>query len=556
MAVTQLRNESLVHDGTHAGGYAPDWRLPRWRGNIGVNRHWILYGLGLFIIGATLVPVLYLMMRALGAGTDGIDYLMRPRTMSIITNSLQLMIACTLSATLIGVPFAWLTARTDLPLRRFWLVVGLLTMVIPSYLGAVTFIEAFGPRGMLQSLLEPFGVTRLPDIYGFTGAWLAITLFTYPYVVLPVRAALLNMDPALEEAGRSLGLGRWRTFWRITLPQLRPALAAGMLLTALYTLSDFGAVAMMRFNAFTRAIYLNYNNSFNAERGAILALVLVLLTLGLLVLERRISSNVRNYRAGTGCVRPLQVVKLGAWRVPSLLFVGTLVFVGVGVPMLVMLSWLTGRVMVTTIEVSMTEMVMNTVGVSLLAALVIGVLAIPLGLLAVRVNTRLSRWLVGMSYLGNVLPGIVVGLALVYFGVRHLPSLYQTIPLLIMGYAITFLPFSVGATRSALTQVSPRLEEAARSLGCRGWQIAWRITFPLVRTGVIGGMALVFLSVMKELPTTLILAPIGFRTLSTRIWSVHEEAMYVLIGMPGLVLIMTSGIALWLILKRDTRTQG
>lgn len=543
-----------VHPATRTTTYLPDWAasLPDLR----LPRLPLLHIISGVIVLMILLPVAYLFMTALGSGQSGLDYLMRERTLRIFTNSLTLMIAVTASAALIGIPFAWLTARTDLPWRRFWLVAGLLTMVIPSYLGAVAYIAAFGPRGMLQTALEPLGVDRLPPIYGFFGAWLSITLFTYPYVVLPVRAALLGVDPALEESARSLGLNRWKVFMRVTLPQLRPALAAGMLLTALYTLSDFGAVAMMRYNAFTRAIYLNYTSSFNNERAAILALALVLLVVMLLALERRISAIRRNYRVGTGAQRQVQPVKLGRWRIPALIFCGTLVSVGVGIPVLVMLWWLTGRVMVSTIEVDMVRLTMNTVGVSLLAALVIGFMALPLGIIAVRATNRATRWLVGASYIGNVLPGIIVGLTLVYFGIRYLPGLYQTIPLLIMGYAIQFLPFSVGATRSAMTQVNPRLEEAARSLGCAPWRVALRVTMPLVRTGVIGGMALVFLSVMKELPTTLILSPIGFRTLSTRIWSVHNEAMFVLIGVPGLILIAVSGLSLWLILRRDHRTAG
>jgi iron(III) transport system permease protein len=527
--------------------FLPDLQLPRIP---------LLKLISVAIIAVILLPVVYLVLRGVGAGQDGIEYVLRERTLTIVGNSLLLVVTVTFSAALLGVPFAWLTARTDLPLRRFWLIAGLLTMVIPSYLGAVTFIAVLGPKGVLQTVLEPLGVERLPSIYGFVGAWLSITLFTYPYVVLPVRAALLGVDPALEESARSLGMNRWQTFMRVVLPQLRPALAAGMLFTALYTLSDFGAVAMMRFNAFTRAIYLNYTSSFNAERAAILALVLVALTFGLLAMSRRVAASTRNYRIGTGAQRRLQTVRLGRWRIPALVFCGTLVGIGVGIPVLVMLWWLTGRTMIPTIEINTMEMVTNTIGVSFLAAVVIGLAAMPLGVLAVRSSSRLSRWLVGASYLGNVLPGIVIGLALVYFGVRYLPGLYQTIPLLIMGYMIQFLPFSVGATRSALTQVNPCCEEAARSLGCRPWQVTRRVTMPLARTGLIGGMALVFLSVMKELPTTLILAPIGFRTLSTRIWSVHNEAMFVLIGVPGLLLIAISGLSLWLILRRDHRTAG
>ncbi|RMG88591.1 MAG: iron ABC transporter permease, partial [Chloroflexi bacterium] len=270
----------------------------RWRLS-GMHINWLQI-LTVLIVSVVLLPIAYLIIRAAGAGEEGIAYLLKERTLRIVWNSLTLVLSVTLSAAVIGVPFAWLTSRTNLPFRRMWLILGLLPMVIPSYLGAVTFIAAFGPKGMLQGLLEPLGVQRLPEIYGFFGAWVVLTLFTYPYVALTVRAALLQNDPALEEAARSMGLSRWQVFWRVTLPQLRPALAAGMLLTALYTLSDFGAVAMMRYNAFTRAIYLQYNSSFNRERAALLALVLVVVTIALLFLQRKLQNTKHNYRIGTG----------------------------------------------------------------------------------------------------------------------------------------------------------------------------------------------------------------------------------------------------------------
>lgn len=507
---------------------------------------------GVVIALLMLLPLAYLLLRAADAGPAGIEYLLRERTFDILINSLVLVVTVTGASVLIGVPFAWLTARTDLPHRRVWLVVGLLTMVIPSYLGAVTYVAMFGPKGMLQGWLEALiGLERLPDIRGWFGAWLSITLMTYPFVVLPVRAALLNVDPALEEAARSLGKSRWQVFWQVTLPQLRPALAAGALVTALYTLSDFGAVAIMRYNAFTRAIYLQYTSSFDRERAALLALVLIALTVALIYMEHRAAAQGRNYRIGTGARRQLKTIRLGRWRWPALAFCGALVSIGVLVPMGVLLAWLFGRVRAESLPVDMSELTLNTVGVSGMAAVVVAFAAVPLALLAARSNTRLSRWLVGLSYTGNALPGIVISLALVFFAANYLPAWYQTMPLLILGYAVRFLPFSVGATRSALTQINPRLEEAGRCLGLRPWQVTLKVTIPLARAGIIAGAALVFLSVMKELPTTLVLAPIGLRTLATRIWSVHTEAMLSLIGEPGLLLMVFSAVGLAIMLWRD-----
>ena len=515
-----------------------------------VGNRQIAQAVSLAVVAVVMLPVAYLVIGAFSAGQEGINYVLKTRTLLIIANSIALMLVSTLCATAIGVPFAWLTGRCDLPGRRFWLVLGLAAMVMPSYLTAVTYSEAFGPKGILQSLLEPFGVDRLPGIKGFIGATLTVTFVTFPYIVLPVRAAILRCDRSLEEAGQSLGLSRRQVFRQVILPQLRPALLAGMLMTALYSLSDFGAVAVMNFNAFTRAIFIQ-TESFRMDKASVLALLLIVMTLILLFLQSRLHSRGRHYRIGMGAARHLETVSLGKWKYPALLFCFTVVFVGVAIPVLVLFKWLFGHTLTNPIQVSMAELVRNTVGVSAAAGIVVTFAAFPLALLAIRATTRHNRILVNLAYTGNVLPGIVIALALVYFASRNALSLYQTLPLLIIGYAIRYLPYSIGATESAFSQINPRLEEAARSLGLSAWAALAKITLPLARGGILAGLALVFLNVMKELPTTLILRPIGFRTFAVRIWSAYDEAFLSSIALPGLVLILVSACALAIILRRE-----
>jgi iron(III) transport system permease protein len=156
--------------------------------------------------------------------------------------------------------------------------------------------------------------------------------------------------------------------------------------------------------------------------------------------------------------------------------------------------------------------------------------------------------------MGNAVPGLVVGLALVFFAANALPALYQTLPILIAACAIRFLPFGVASTRTALGQIEPALEEAARGLGLSPMRVLLRVTAPLARAGIFAGMALVFLNVMKELPTVLLLAPIGFRTLATRIWSASESGTIALVGLPGLALVLVSALSLALLLWRDHHT--
>ncbi len=522
------------------------YALSRWH----VGHRQLVQIISLAVVAVVMIPLAYLIIGAVSAGQEGVDYLLRARTLRIVGNSIGLTAVATLCATAIAIPFAWLTSRSDLPGRRFWLVLGLAAMVIPSYLTAVTYAEAFGPKGILQSLLEPFGVDRLPGIKGFPGAALTLTVVTFPYIVLPVRAALLHCDRSLEEAGQSLGLNRWGVFRQIILPQMRPALSTGMLMTALYCLSDFGAVAVMHFNAFTRAIFIQ-TESFRMDKASVLAILLVGITLVLLLIQSRLQLRGRHYRIGTGASRHLETLPLGKWKIPALIFCAGVVFIGVVIPLLVLFSWLAGHRITDPVQAPLTLLMRNTVGVSAVSALAVTFAAFPLALLAARGGGRFNRWLIHLAYAGNVLPGIVIALALVMFASQHFLSFYQTLPLLIIGYAIRYLPFSIGATESALAQINPRFDEAARSLGLSAWAALMRITVPLARGGILAGLALVFLNVMKELPTTLILRPIGFRTFATRIWSAYDEAFLSSIALPGLVLILVSAFALAIILRRE-----
>ena len=193
-------------------------------------------------IAATLVlPLGWLVIEAVTVDpARAIDLTLSVRTAETVLNSLLLMVGVTALSIAIGVPLAYLTARTDLPFRRFWAVTAALPLVVPSYVGAFSFVSAFGPQGEFHEVLSPLGIERVPEIYGLSGSILVITLYTYPYVYLTTRAALLSFDTTLLEAARTLNHGRIAAFRRVTLPTIRPAIAAGSLLAPLYALSDFG----------------------------------------------------------------------------------------------------------------------------------------------------------------------------------------------------------------------------------------------------------------------------------------------------------------------------
>ena len=510
-----------------------------------------LAGAGALVAVLGLLPIAYLIVLAAGGGPDAAALVLRDRTIGVLGRTLLLAGTVTVASTLVGVPLAWLTARSDLPGRRWWAMLSVLPLVVPSYLGGYAVVAAFGPRGALQSLLEPFGVARLPELYGYTGAALALTLFSFPYVVLSVRGALLRIDPAFEEVSRSLGRGPWRTFWSVTLPQLRPAIAAGALLVALYSLADFGAVSLLQFDSFTRAIYVQYRSSFDPTLAAVLALMLVTCTAGILLAESRLRGRARYHRSGGGAVRPPPLVRLGAWRWPALGLCLLVTGLSVVLPVGTIAFWLVRGVSAGEPLTFVLDAALNSVLASGLAAALAVLASIPVAVLAVRHRGLLSSAVERATYAGFALPGIVIGLAFVFVAARYLPWIYQTLPLLLLAYLVRFAPEAVGITRSSLLQVSPRLEEVARTLGRAPGAVLRDVTLPIMRPGLAAAGALVFLTAMKELPTTILLAPTGFDTLAVRIWSATSEGFFARAAAPALLMVVVAAVSLALVLRQE-----
>lgn len=495
-------------------------------------------------------PLVYLVIRAAEAGPTFWQLIARPRTLQLLANTLLLAGAVALAAVAVSLPLAWLLVRTNLPGRRFWSAVTVVPLAIPSLVGGYAFVAALGSGGIIPQWLSHWGV-QLPGIYGAPGAWAVLTLLSYPYVLLPVRSSLKALDPAGEEAARSLGHSPLSVFRHVVLPALKPAILSGSLMVVLYTLSDFAAVSLLQFDSFTRAIYVQYQASFNRSYAAVLALVLVALTAVILALEAAVRGRKQYHRTGTGVRRQAQPFDLGRWRWPALLFVSLLSLTSVGLPVGVSALWLV-RGLLHGEAVSLEgAAALNSVFVSLGAALATVSAAVPVAILAVRYASPWSAFLEKVAYLGYALPGIVVALSLVFFGARYGGALYQTVWMLLFAYVVLFLPQGVGAIRSNLMLVSPNLENVARTLGYTPARVLWRVTLPMIRPGVVSGAALVFLTAMKELPATLLLGPIGFRSLTTVIWGAVSEAFYAKAAAPALVLIMTSSLSLFFLLREE-----
>ncbi|WP_457631960.1 ABC transporter permease [Oceanithermus desulfurans] len=473
---------------------------------------------GFVTLAAVGVPLAYLVLRALEADPQTLaGVVFRPRNFALLASTLQLTVGVLVVALLLALPLAWLTTRTDLPAGRLASLIGVLPLAVPGYVTAYALLSLGGPYGLGARVL---GVP-LPYLNGYLGALIALSLYTYPYFYMNLRSAFLRLDPALEEAARALGHPPLSVFRRVVMPQLLPAFTAGGLLVALHVFADFGVVSLMRYPTFSYAIYLQYSTAYDRVGAAWLALWLLTLTATLLFFEARIARDA----AARTQKRPPPKLRLGRLRPLAQAYLVGLFTLSVGLPLSALLYW--ARAGFARIErADLLEALARSVFASAPAAVFALALALPLAYLGVRYARGAARTLERAAYLGYAVPPLVLALALVFFTLKAVPWLYQTLFVLVYAYTFHFLAEALSPLRAALNQIPAAVEEAARALGSRTPAVFVRVLLPLLRPGLVSGGILVFLSALKELPLTLLLAPIGYDTLAINVWSYTQEAMF------------------------------
>jgi iron(III) transport system permease protein len=480
--------------------------------------------LAALVAASCAVPLAYVLVRAAGAGWATWSRLLDRRVPELLLNTLGLAAAVGALTLVIGTGLAYLVTRTDLPARGFLRVACALPLAVPPYVGAVVYADVLGPRGGLRDLL---GVEELPSLFGFAGSALVLTLFTFPYVFLIAAAALRGLNPAFEEAARALGRGPLRVLVGTTARLVAPALAGGVLLVALYVLSDFGAVSLMRFDTFTTVIYDEIGGRFDPPGAAALSSVLVLLTLILIALALSVRGSGSYEQTGPGARRP-GVRPLGRWRWPALTAVLAVLALALALPLARLGTW-TWQVLPAQDPAPFAGWAWNSLLVSALAATGCVACALPVAALLVR-RRRGGGWpdlaLAALAQSGYALPGVVVALAVVALATRALDALYGTLPLLVGALVVRFLPQAVQGEQAGLEQIGHDLREAARNLGASALGVMGRVILPLLRPSLAAAWAVVFLTAVKELPATLILRPLGFDTLPIRVWTPARSGLY------------------------------
>ncbi|WP_205738400.1 ABC transporter permease [Billgrantia endophytica] len=501
----------------------------------------------LVVAAVMLVPLIYLGLRAFEADSATLANLVfRPRNLQLLINTLALAAGVVFLTTLMAFPLAWLVTRTDIRFKRTLTIMGLIPLAVPGYVMAYALIGLGGNYGVLAQLT---GI-QLPRIQGYVGATLALSLYTFPYLFLNLRTALSGLDGNLEESARSLGYTQGEILRKVTLPHLMPSLMAGWLVITLYVLGDFGAVALMRYEAFSYAIYTQYSGAFDRIYAAWLAIMLLALAasfvmLDSLVLKRKLA------RVGTGVARPLKPAPLGRARWLAWPYLIVLFGVSIGLPVMILGYWLLLSPPDMSFFARVPGTFLRSAGAALPAALLAAAFALPLAFLTVRYRSPFSTLIERSAYIGYALPPLALGLAMVFFSLRTAPFLYQTLALLIITWAMASLALALGPIRNSLLQTRPSMEQAAHSLGHGPASTFVHVIFPRLRRGILAGIVLVFVLCMKELPITFLLAPTGYTTLAVTVFTRTSEGMLAEAAPFAAAIVVFSSLSVGLLLTKE-----
>jgi iron(III) transport system permease protein len=515
------------------------------------------------LLGAGLValPVLALAFTALSSQAASIwPHLAANVIPAALADTAMLLIGVGLLCGVIGVGTAWLVTQFDFPGRRSleWLLV--LPLALPTYITAYVYVEILGFQGPLQSALRGLTGWRslrdywFPDPRNLPGAICIMAIVLYPYVYLSVRALFGLQAAAIVESARTLGAARDRLFWRIGLPMARPALAAGLTLALLETLNDIGASEYLGVRSLTLSIYTTWVNRNSLAGAAQIACVMLLLVVVLILVEARLRGQ-RRFALPVRQPRALSRVPLtGRRAIAASLACALPVLLGAVLPIAFLVAEVLRRDLWQQADTALLRSLANAVVLSGLAAGI--VVALGIGIAAARRQGR-EPWLPALSRLaslGYAVPGTVLALGLLvplaafdnavanttarWFGFNPGLLLIGSGAALVLAYVVRFLAIAVSGVESGLSRISPRIDDAARTLGASAPEVLRKMHWPLARPAIAAAALLVFVDCLKELPATLLLRPLNVDTLATTVYGHASRGAFEDGALAGLLIVL------------------
>ncbi|QDZ09329.1 ABC transporter permease [Devosia ginsengisoli] len=503
------------------------------------------------------LPIIWLGWSALASvgGSNGLAANMLPtalRETGLLMASVGVVTGC------VGLVAAWLVTHYDFPLRRLFDWALVLPLAVPTYLAAYSYVEFLGFPGPIQTMLRGFNGAKtlqdywFPDIRSDWGAVIVLSSVLYPYVYVACRAFFLMQSASLNIAARTLGAGGMRTFFAVTLPLSRPALVVGITLAMMEVVNDLGAVQYFGINAITAIIYSTWINRSDFGGAAQLA-VTVVLVIGLLIAAEQRARRDRVYLAHRDSrVPPAREPLLGGRRWAAFGFCLLLLALGFGIPV-GQLTYLAFRIVLPETVAMTVAALVPTVTLAALGALITVIVGLFSAKLAHRSGSG-ARGAIRLATLGYAIPGTVLALGLLqplgqadlWFN-RLTMALWDWRPGLILSgsmaallyvYAIRFLAVSHSTIDAAMKKRGDSMLQAGRVLGVRGPELLFRIDLPTLMPALLSAATLVFVEIVKELPATLLLRPLGVDTLATLVYMRANVGLFAQAALPALFIVL------------------
>lgn len=477
----------------------------------------------------------------------------------VLPNTLWLVLAVTTLAVLVGGVLAWLTSAYEFPGRRYFVVALLLPLAMPSYILAFVYLEWVAYPSPLPTWWRSQGWGPFPLEPGFGLTVATLTLGLYPYVFLVTRQAFLAQGQRLIEAAALLGARRARIATRVVLPLALPWVAGSGLLVAMETLADYGTVAIFNYDTLTTAVFSTWFSLYAKASALKVAGLLLLLALILAWLAQRLQPRRIDHGAREGRRLQRKVLDRGAAALVILLLLTFLLLSLLG-PLLQLLWWSLAQW--TPWDPAWTELAWRSLALAVSAGLLITGLALALSFARRRQVLPAHAALGRLATFGYAFPGVVLAVGLYWplvqldywlsdglqaLGLPVASLLQVGATLLLVGYATRFLAVAHKPVQAAVDRITSRHEDSARLLGVQGLRLGRRLYWPLLSGGMGTALLLVFLDVMKEIPITLLMRPVGWETLATKIFQFTVEGQWQQAAVPALLLVLTSLVPLsWL----------
>ncbi len=473
-----------------------------------------------------------------------------PDNLAAMWNTVKISFFVTTLGTVVGLFFAWLIGRSDIPLKGLMKSLFVIPYMFPPFIGAMAWGLLLAPRsGYINKMFMALtgGRTPLFNINTLAGIVFVELCYYFPFVFIQVSGALERMDPTLEESARIAGANQMTVIRRITMPLVVPAIAAGAMLILISSLSHFGVPAILGFSNGiftlpTKIYELIYRASGSFEgirQGASLSILLVAVVVLALALQRRVLRAGRYDIIRGKSMRPM-LIKLRGWKTPMLLVCFVFLAITVilplftifgvgflkayGVPMKLANMTLNNFKYVLFESKMARDSIRNSFFLSITSAVITMLVGTMIAYVIVKIQPKGKGVLEVLGVLPYSIPGIVlaVGVILTWSGAFYV-NLYNTIWIILIAYIARYMAFSMKSASASLEQVHDSLEEASRTCGASHFESLLDVTLPLIRPGMVAGFFLIFLPAMRELTTSLLLYGPFTRTMGVAIYSINEE---------------------------------